>query len=149
MTDKELIYLKVGQILNIAQAIEYNLCYIILYDNILRSCFSKEEVITKLKNKNEYYEELKHKPTGYSLDYARRYKIFEEEFVNSLSKIVSTRNYYAHEFFKKTFESNDLESNSSYYLKKLDKDINRLNDMNKELGTDLNTLIKNIKIKIS
>lgn len=149
MTDRELIYEKIGMILHISQAIEYNLHYIIIYDNIYRSCLSKDEVIEKLKKKNEYYEELKHKPTGYSLDYARRFKIFDSEFIEKLSKIVSTRNYYAHEFFKQIIDKNDLDSNSNYYINKLEKDVLRLNEMNNELGKDINTLVNNIKQKIN
>jgi hypothetical protein len=148
MTDKESIYLKVGQILNISQAIEYNLHYIIVYDNIYKTCYSKEEVINKLNNKNKYYIELSKQPLGYSIDQARKTNIFTEEFIEKLSKIAHTRNYYAHRFFKESFESNDIDTNKEKYINSLDRDIKRLNDMNLELGNDLNTLISMIKQKI-
>ena len=59
------------------------------------------------------------------------------------------RNYYAHRFFKENFETNDLDKDPKKYIDKLDKDIKKLNDMNKELGNDLNTLISLIKKKIN
>lgn len=149
MTDKEQIYSKVGIILNISQAIEYNLHYIIIYDNILKSCFTKEEVIKKLQTKNEYYESIAKQSIGNSLDLARKTKIFDEDFLVSLSKSVHMRNYYAHRFFKENFETNDLDKDPKKYIEKLDKDIKKLNDMNKELGNDLNTLISLIKKKIN
>jgi hypothetical protein len=148
MTDKELIYTKVGKILHISQAIEYNLHFIIIYDNILKSCFSKEEVIKKLQTKNEYYESLAKQSTGNSIDLARKTKIFTEEFVISLSKTINSRNYYAHRFFKENF-INKTDIDYNYFNEKLDKDIKRLNDMNTELGNDLNELILLIKKKIS
>jgi len=149
MTDKELIFLKVGQILNISQAIEYNLHYIIIYDNIVKSCINKEEVKQKLNTKNEYYESLSKSPTGYSLDLARKTNIFTEDFLTNLSKAIHMRNFYAHKFFKESFESNDLATNSTKYINNLDRDIKRLNDMNLELGNDLKELINRIKIKLS
>lgn len=148
MTDRELVYQKVGMILHISQAIEYNLHYIIIYDNILKSCFSKEEVVKKLQTKNEYYESLAKQSTGNSIDLARKTKIFTEEFVISLSKSINSRNYYAHRFFKENFINTNNNDYSSY-LEKLDKDIKRLNEMNNELGNDLNTLISMIKKKIA
>ena len=148
MTDKELIYTKVGKILHISQAIEYNLHFIIIYDNILKSCFSKEEVIKKLQTKNEYYESLAKQSTGNSIDLARKTKIFTEDFVISLSKTINSRNYYAHRFFKENF-INKTDIDYNYFNEKLDKDIKRLNDMNTELGNDLNELIMLIKKKIS
>ena len=148
MTDKELIYTKVGKILHISQAIEYNLHFIIIYDNILKSCFSKEEVIKKLQNKNEYYESLAKQSTGNSIDLARKTKIFTEDFVISLSKTINSRNYYAHRFFKENF-INKTDIDYNYFNEKLDKDIKRLNDMNTELGNDLNELILLIKKKIA
>lgn len=149
MTDKELIYSKVGKILHISQAIEYNIHFIIIYDNIYKSCFSKEEVIKKLQTKNEYYERLKNESIGHSLDLARKTNIFNEDFLTSLSKSIHMRNYYAHKFFKDSFETNDLDKNPSFYITKLDKDIKRLNDINIELGNDLNQLIRMIKEKIN
>ena len=148
MTDKELIYTKVGKILHISQAIEYNLHFIIIYDNILKSCFSKEEVIKKLQTKNEYYESLAKQSTGNSIDLARKTKIFTEDFVISLSKTINSRNYYAHRFFKENF-INKTDIDYNYFNEKLDKDIKRLNDMNTELGNDLNELIMLIKKKIA
>ena len=149
MTDKDLIYLKVGQILNVSQAIEYNLHYIIIYDNILKTCMSVEEVKNKLKNKNSYYEQLKKESIGNSLDLARKTNIFDEDFLNSLSKAVHSRNYYAHRFFKDDFETNNLNTNPKKCLENLDRDLTRLNNMNNELCNDLNTLITLIKKKIS
>lgn len=149
MTDKELIYLKVGQILNVSQAIEYNLHYIIIYDNILKTCMSKEEVKTKLTNRNSYYEKLSKESIGNSLDLARKTNIFNEDFLISLSKAVHSRNYYAHRFFKEDFDKNEINSDPKKYVEKLDRDLNRLNNMNNELCNDLNTLISLIKKKIS
>ena len=148
MTDKDIIYAKVGKILHISQAIEYNLHYIIIYDNILKSCFSKEEVVKKLQTKNEYYERIAKESIGSSLDLARKTSIFNEDFLTSLSKAVHMRNYYAHRFFKENF-INKSDIDYTYFNEKLDKDIKRLNDMNTELGNDLNELIIMIKKKIN
>lgn len=148
MTDKETIYLKVGQLLNVSQAIEYNLHYIIIYDSILKTCMTKEDVKKKLSTKNEYYERLSKESIGNSLDLARKTKIFTEDFLTSLSKAVHSRNYYAHRFFKDDFEKNEMNNNPKKIIEKLDRDLNRLNDMNNELCNDLNTLVLLIKKKI-
>ena len=149
MTDKELVYEKIGMILHISQAIEYNLHIIIIYDNIYKKCFSKEEIKDKLKRIEEYYLEYSKQPTGYSIDLARKTKIFTEDFLISLSKAISKRNYYAHRFFKDDFKENNLNNNPKMFLDKLDKDITRLNEMNTELGNDLKELKLRIKDKIS
>ena len=57
-------------------------------------------------------------------------------------------NYYAHRFFKENF-INTNSNDYSTYIEKLDRDIKRLNEMNNELGNDLNTLISMIKKKIA
>lgn len=130
--------------MHIAQTLEYNLSTIIAFSKIEKELryrqLSNEEIKRKIDTIEEIYEELNRKPLGFSIELARETKIFTEEFLETLSKALHSRNYYAHRFFKEDIKKNQINSNKEKVLNDLNNNITRLKNVNNELADDLGIL---------
>ena len=144
MIDNKEIYEKIGFIMHIAQTLEYNLSTIIAFSKIEKELryrqLTNEEIKRKIDTIEEIYEELNRKPLGFSIELARETKIFTEEFLETLSKALHSRNYYAHRFFKEDIKKNQINSNKEKVLNDLNNNITRLKNVNNELADDLGIL---------
>jgi len=116
MTDKDLIYKKIGMIMHIAQNLEYNLSTIIAFKKIevelSKRRLSNDEIKDKINEIEILYDEISRKPLGFSMELAKETNIFTEDFLNTLIKALHSRNYYAHKFFKDDLKKNMLNTNA-------------------------------------
>lgn len=122
------IYQLVGQIIENAQYLEFNLLLMLKYDIILKA-FDKSQAITIEKYHQLVIDaenksmELKHKTMGEIIHNIREMNRLSEDEVNKLEKVLKTRNYLVHQYFKK----HDFEH---FYQDEefLNKEINYLKD---------------------
>lgn len=148
----EQIYNLVGQIIENAQYLEYNLIMMIKYDKIL-SIFKNnqsvnlhdyEKVITQATSD---VEELKHKTLGEIIYTINAMNTLSEEELTDLEKVLKTRNYLVHRYFKeKDFDDNpDLIIRERGYLTNT---LNRMQTLNLSVANVINyqqEVIKSIK----
>ena len=129
---------KVGVVVNLSQMVEYNLAYILAFDEILREfeitdsmfVFEYNELVERANN---WYKKLFKSTFGGNLNRAKEIKFFTNESEELLSKAIKKRNYVIHSLFKEDLKKNHLETNPKFYFDELEETISLLNDTNESL----------------
>ena len=85
------LYCLVGEILENAQYIEWNLAVLICKSNRINTTLNEEEL----------FDSMQTSTMGQIIGYAEKIKIFTDEDLKELKYILIKRNYLAHHFFKK------------------------------------------------
>ena len=85
------LYCLIGEILENAQYIEWNLAVLICKSNKVKSAFNVEE----------FFDSMQSSTMGQIIRKAEEIKIFSNEDLTELKYILTKRNYLAHHFFKK------------------------------------------------
>lgn len=125
------IYLLVGQIIENAQYIEFNLATLVKCDYILKEFDKTNEM--KVSRYNKIVEEaevissaLSRKTLGEIILQIKELNRLEIDEITCLEKVLRTRNYLVHQYFKK----NDFsKSNETFINKEISYLTNILNSM--------------------
>lgn len=149
------IYQLVGQIIENAQYLEFNLLLMLKYDIVLKA-FDKEQAITieryhqlviDAENKSM---ELKHKTMGEIIHNIREMNRLSDDEVNKLEKVLKTRNYLVHQYFKKhdfehLYQNEEFLNKEIAYLKDTLSTMSHLNLSVASIITYQQEMIKSIK----
>ena len=126
----EHIWASVGYIIHITSLIEYNLINLIAGDTYLqvfdKDSFNLEDIKSAAKSSNDVLHDLSNSKSmlGKLIGILKKnHPIFDESFLNDLSKVSDIRGYYAHQFFKEDLWNRYLETNPYKYRKKLREDV--------------------------
>ena len=149
------IYQLVGQIIEIAQYLEFNLLLMLKYDIILKA-FDKSHAITIEKYHQLVIDaenksmELKHKTMGEIIHNIREMNRLSEDEVNKLEKVLKTRNYLVHQYFKKHdfehfYQDEEFLNKEINYLKDTLSTMSHLNLSVASIITYQQEMIKSIK----
>lgn len=85
------LYCLIGEILEVAQYIEWNLAVLICKSNRIKAA----------TNEDELFDSMQTSTMGQIIGEAEKIKIFSNEDIKELKYILMKRNYLAHQFFKK------------------------------------------------
>ncbi len=149
------IYQLVGQIIENAQYLEFNLLLMLKYDIVLKA-FDKEQAITieryhqlviDAENKSMG---LKHKTMGEIIHNIREMNRLSDDEVNKLEKVLKTRNYLVHQYFKKhdfehLYQNEEFLNKEIAYLKDTLSTMSHLNLSVASIITYQQEMIKSIK----
>ncbi|MDD7315500.1 MAG: hypothetical protein PUH11_07235 [Bacilli bacterium] len=149
------IYQLVGQIIENAQYLEFNLLLMLKYDIILKA-FDKSQAITIEKYHQLVIDaenksmELKHKTMGEIIHNIREMNRLSEDEVNKLEKVLKTRNYLVHQYFKKHdfehfYQDEEFLNKEINYLKDTLSTMSHLNLSVASIITYQQEMIKSIK----
>ncbi len=149
------IYQLVGQIIENAQYLEFNLLLMLKYDIILKA-FDKSHAITIEKYHQLVIDaenksmELKHKTMGEIIHNIREMNRLSEDEVNKLEKVLKTRNYLVHQYFKKHdfehfYQDEEFLNKEINYLKDTLSTMSHLNLSVASIITYQQEMIKSIK----
>ncbi|MCI6508988.1 MAG: hypothetical protein SOY80_01000 [Bacilli bacterium] len=149
------IYQLVGQIIENAQYLEFNLLLMLKYDIILKA-FDKSRAITIEKYHQLVIDaenksmELKHKTMGEIIHNIREMNRLSEDEVNKLEKVLKTRNYLVHQYFKKHdfehfYQDEEFLNKEINYLKDTLSTMSHLNLSVASIITYQQEMIKSIK----
>lgn len=149
------IYQLVGQIIENAQYLEFNLLLMLKYDIILKA-FDKSRAITIEKYHQLVIDaenksmELKHKTMGEIIHNIREMNRLSEDEVNKLEKVLKARNYLVHQYFKKHdfehfYQDEEFLNKEINYLKDTLSTMSHLNLSVASIITYQQEMIKSIK----
>lgn len=149
------IYQLVGQIIENAQYLEFNLLLMLKYDIILKA-FDKSQAITIEKYHQLVIDaenksmELKYKTMGEIIHNIREMNRLSEDEVNKLEKVLKTRNYLVHQYFKKHdfehfYQDEEFLNKEINYLKDTLSTMSHLNLSVASIITYQQEMIKSIK----
>lgn len=149
------IYQLVGQIIENAQYLEFNLLLMLKYYIILKA-FDKSRAITIEKYHQLVIDaenksmELKHKTMGEIIHNIREMNRLSEDEVNKLEKVLKTRNYLVHQYFKKHdfehfYQDEEFLNKEINYLKDTLSTMSHLNLSVASIITYQQEMIKSIK----
>lgn len=149
------IYQLVGKIIENAQYLEFNLLLMLKYDIILKA-FDKSRAITIEKYHQLVIDaenksmELKHKTMGEIIHNIREMNRLSEDEVNKLEKVLKTRNYLVHQYFKKHdfehfYQDEEFLNKEINYLKDTLSTMSHLNLSVASIITYQQEMIKSIK----
>lgn len=149
------IYQLVGQIIENAQYLEFNLLLMLKYDIILKA-FDKSQAITIEKYHQLVIDaenksmELKHKTMGEIIHNIREMNRLSEDEVNKLEKVLKARNYLVHQYFKKHdfehfYQDEEFLNKEINYLKDTLSTMSHLNLSVASIITYQQEMIKSIK----
>ena len=105
MKKVELLWTKVGLVVQLSQMVEYNLANILGFDEILKK-FDDEKPLSKkvydkaVKKANSLYKTLSKRPLGKILEQAEKVKFFTEDGLKLLSEACEKRNFVIHHLFR-------------------------------------------------
>lgn len=153
----ERIYTLIGKIIENAQYIEYNLTTLVKCDYILKEFDKQTELSLSRYNKiveeaSFYASELNHKTLGEIILKLKQMNRLSIDEIDCLHKVLKTRNYLIHQYFKKNdFTNHYLDE--SFLKNEINYLFNTLTSMN-NLNNSLARIIeyeqlelKNITIK--
>ena len=138
MKKVELLWTKVGLVVQLSQMVEYNLANILGFDEILKK-FDDEKPLSKevydkaVKKANSLYKTLSTRPLGKILEQAEKVKFFTEDGLKLLSEACEKRNFVIHHLFREDLFKGYVDTQPEYYYETVEETIGILHEINEQL----------------
>ena len=138
MKKVELLWTKVGFVVQLSQMVEYNLANILGFDEILKK-FDDEKPLSKevydkaVKKANSLYKTLSKRPLGKILEQAEKVKFFTEDGLKLLSEACEKRNFVIHHLFREDLFKGYVDTQPEYYYETVEETIGILHEINEQL----------------
>lgn len=141
------LYVLIGQIIESSQYIEWNLALMLRCDTILKEFEQTNSIpLSRFENvvkeaENMAYE-LGHMTLGEIIRLVKQTKQLSNSDILNLEKVLKTRNYIVHQYFKK---HNIVEEKDSPYI--IEKEINYLTNVLLNMNELNDLLVKVVKFE--
>ena len=138
MRKVELLWTKVGFVVQLSQMVEYNLANILGFDEILKK-FDDEKPLSKkiydkaVKKANSLYKKLSKRPLGKILEQAEKVKFFTEDGLKLLTEACEKRNFVIHHLFREDLFKGYVDTQPEYYYETVEETIGMLHEINEQL----------------